>query len=74
MMMIIMKTLLLTLQVRSYNGYLRFRTESKGGRRVFPEQILQTYPLVSLQGNWQLVLEYYPASVAPDGRYKVRLV
>lgn len=60
-------------KVRSYNGYLRFRTESKGGRRVFPAQILQSYPLVSLQGNWQLVLEYYPDSVASDGNYKVKL-
>ncbi|KAG0726288.1 Laminin subunit alpha-2 [Chionoecetes opilio] len=60
-------------KVKSYNGYLRFRTESEGGRRVFPEQILQTYPLVSLQGNWQLVLEYYPPNLAPDGLYKVKL-
>ncbi|MPC29133.1 Laminin subunit alpha-2 [Portunus trituberculatus] len=60
-------------KVKSYNGYLRFRTESSGGRRVFPEQILQTYPLVSLQGNWQLVLEYYPPTLSPDGRYKVKL-
>ncbi|XP_063877309.1 laminin subunit alpha-1-like isoform X1 [Scylla paramamosain] len=60
-------------KVKSYNGYLRFRTESNGGRRVFPEQILQTYPLVSLQGNWQLVLEYYPPTLSPDGRYEVKL-
>ncbi|XP_050712288.1 laminin subunit alpha-1-like isoform X2 [Eriocheir sinensis] len=60
-------------KVKSYNGYLRFRTQSRGGRRRFPEQILQTYPLISLQGNWQLVLEYYPPSVAPDGQYEVKL-
>ncbi|XP_063590781.1 laminin subunit alpha lam-3-like isoform X2 [Penaeus indicus] len=60
-------------KVRSYNGYLRFRVHSEGGSRNFPEQILQTYPLVSLQGNWQLVLEYYPPSISSDGRYEVKL-
>ncbi|ROT86039.1 putative laminin subunit alpha-1 [Penaeus vannamei] len=60
-------------KVRSYNGYLRFRVHSEGGSRNFPEQILQTYPLVSLQGNWQLVLEYYPPAIASDGRYEVKL-
>lgn len=62
------------LQVRSYNGHLRFRVHSEGGSRNFPDQILQTYPLVSLQGNWQLVLEYYPPALSPDGRYEVKLV
>lgn len=60
-------------KVRSYNGYLRFRAESSGGTRVFPDSILQTYPLVSLQGNWQLVLEHFPRGIEPDGTYSVRL-
>ncbi|KAK3855199.1 hypothetical protein Pcinc_038380, partial [Petrolisthes cinctipes] len=60
-------------KVLSYNGYLRFRIHSSGGSRNFPPQILQTYPLISLQGNWQLVLEYYPRTLSPDGRYEVKL-
>ena len=60
------------LQIRSYNGFLKFRVESSGGTRVFPDSILQTYPLVSLQGNWQLVLEHFPKGIQPDGTYKVR--
>ncbi|XP_071547005.1 laminin subunit alpha-1-like isoform X2 [Panulirus ornatus] len=60
-------------KVRSYNGHLRFRIHSEGGSRNFPDQILQTYPLVSMQGNWQLVLEYYPPALSPDGQYEVKL-
>ncbi|KAF2361238.1 Laminin G domain [Trinorchestia longiramus] len=60
-------------KVRSYNGYLQFRVDSSGGTRVFPENILQTYPLVSLQGNWQLVLEHFPRTIEQDGTYRVRL-
>ncbi|XP_042207400.1 laminin subunit alpha-2-like [Homarus americanus] len=60
-------------KVTSYNGYLRFRVHSEGGNKIFPDQILQSYPLVSLQGNWQLVLEYYPPAISTDGRYEVKL-
>ncbi|XP_064107459.1 laminin subunit alpha lam-3-like isoform X1 [Macrobrachium nipponense] len=60
-------------KVLSYNGYLRFRVGSEGGKSKFPNQILESYPLVSLQGNWQLVLEYYPPAIVPDGRYEVKL-
>ncbi|KAL7642435.1 UNVERIFIED_CONTAM: hypothetical protein RMT77_006996 [Armadillidium vulgare] len=60
-------------KITSYNGFLRFRVQTEGNKRSFPEQILQSYPLVSLQGNWQLVLEYYPSASSEDGRYEVRL-
>ncbi|KAK7085775.1 Laminin subunit alpha-2 [Halocaridina rubra] len=60
-------------KVLSYNGYLRFRVTSDGGQNNYPPQILESYPLVSLQGNWQLVLEYYPPAISRDGRYEVKL-
>nr|XP_053638425.1 laminin subunit alpha-2-like isoform X4 [Cherax quadricarinatus] len=59
-------------KVRSYNGYLRFKVHSEGDKN-FPEHILQSYPLVSLQGNWKLVLEYYSPAISPDGQYEVKL-
>lgn len=59
-------------QVLSYNGHLSFRVRAEGGT-PFPDSVFETYPLVQLQGNFRLVLEFYPKNLAPDGRYDVRL-
>ena len=56
----------------SYNGCLRFSITNEGGSTLFPNKILATYPLVQIQGNRRLVLEYYPEHISADGRYQVR--
>ena len=63
-------------QVRSYNGELRFRLRSSGGSRPFPAGILSSYPLVQLQGHSHLVLEHFPdrQSADRDGLHRVRWV
>lgn len=56
----------------SYNGLLRFTVTNHGGSTLFPDNILATYPLVQIQGNRKVILEYYPPSPHPNGRYQVR--
>ena len=56
----------------SYNGQLRFTVTNQGGSTLFPDNILATYPLVQIQGNRKVILEYYPSSSQPNGRYHVR--
>ena len=51
-----------------------FSVTSQGGTTFFPNNILATYPLVQIQGNRRLVLEYYPKSINADGHYHVRSV
>ena len=61
--------------MRSYNGELRFRLRSEGGRHPFPGPILDSYPLVQLQGHSRLVLEYFPPAdhrPGPDGTHSVK--
>lgn len=62
----------LTDRTASYNGLLRFTVTNKGGSTLFPDNILATYPLVQIQGNRRIVLEYYPPSHHPNGHYQVR--
>ncbi|XP_065577471.1 laminin subunit alpha lam-3-like isoform X2 [Artemia franciscana] len=59
-------------KILSYNGYLRFSTESDYGSLRFPSSILNTYPLVQIQGNRKLVLEYFPPLKTQSGYYLVR--
>lgn len=61
----------IVIQSLSYNGLLGFKVSSYGRRR-FPANALERFPLVQIQGNWRLILEYY-ADVKPDGNYHVRL-
>ncbi|GAB6030676.1 hypothetical protein CHUAL_007531 [Chamberlinius hualienensis] len=58
--------------VASYNGHLRFRVGSEGGQK-FPTSVLETYPMVLIQGNYRLVLEHYQSAVGSDGFYDVHL-
>ncbi|KAF4524714.1 hypothetical protein B566_EDAN013949 [Ephemera danica] len=44
-------------KVVSYNGYLRFTTKATGGRTLLPPTVLESYPLVQLQGNNKIVLD-----------------
>ena len=60
-------------KVLSYGGYIRFTIHNEGGSTLLPNNILATYPLVQIQGNRKLILEFYPAAVNPSGRYEVRL-
>ena len=62
-------------KVLSYGGYLRFTVSNEGGSTLLPDNILVTYPLVQMQGNRKMVLEYFPSSAvrATNGRYEVRL-
>lgn len=60
-------------QTLAYNGLLRFTVTNHGGSTLFPDNILATYPLVQIQGNRKLILEYYPPLHHPtNGRYQVR--
>jgi laminin alpha 1/2 len=43
-----------------------------GGSTLFPDNILATYPLVQIQGNRKIILEYYPHAPHHNGRYQVR--
>lgn len=60
-------------QVLSYNGYLRFTVTSSGGRTPLPPNILSSYPLVQIQGNNRIVLEYFSPQSSVTGQYQVRL-
>ncbi|ODM90707.1 Laminin subunit alpha-1 [Orchesella cincta] len=60
-------------KVLSYNGYLRFHTETIGGLPVFPSRVLASYPLIQIQGNHRLILEHFPEFPHTNGFYEVRL-
>jgi laminin alpha 1/2 len=56
-------------RVPSYNGYLRFTTNSNGDNQAFTT----SDPLVQIQGNYRVILEHYPQTLSNSGRYEVRL-
>ncbi|XP_036145001.1 laminin subunit alpha-1 isoform X3 [Monomorium pharaonis] len=55
--------------VVSYGGFLRFKTSTEGG---IPLRSNLRYPVVQLQGNNKIVLEYYLHLPVTDNRYEVR--
>ena len=61
-------------KILSYGGYLRFTVGNDGGSILLPDHILATYPLVQIQGNRRIVLEYYPNAINSNGRYEVGCV
>ncbi|XP_076751939.1 wing blister [Xylocopa sonorina] len=56
-------------KVVSYGGFLRFATLTEGG---IPLRSTFQYPIVQLQGNNKIVLEYYLPAPANDNHYEVR--
>lgn len=54
-------------QIMSYGGFLRFTVETEGGTTLLPGGVLASYPLIQIQGNDKLVLEYFPV-VETQGR------
>ncbi|XP_076279706.1 wing blister isoform X1 [Lasioglossum baleicum] len=56
-------------KVVSYGGFLRFTTLTEGG---IPLRTTLQYPVVQLQGNNRIVLEYYLPSPLNNDRYEVR--
>ncbi|XP_039307072.1 laminin subunit alpha-1 isoform X3 [Solenopsis invicta] len=56
-------------KVVSYGGFLRFKTSTEGG---IPLRSNLRYPVVQLQGNNKIVLEYYLHLPVNDNRYEVR--
>ncbi|CAL7932952.1 unnamed protein product [Xylocopa violacea] len=56
-------------KVVSYGGFLRFTTLTEGG---IPLRSTFQYPIVQLQGNNKIVLEYYLPAPANDNHYEVR--
>ena len=59
-------------RVLSYNGYLRFSTQSNGNQ-MFNEHVLHAHPLVFLQGNHNIKLVYQPKKLSGSGRYEVHM-
>ncbi|XP_078049382.1 wing blister isoform X1 [Augochlora pura] len=56
-------------KVVSYGGFLRFTTLTEGG---IPLRTTLQYPVVQLQGNNRIVLEYYLPSPVNNDHYEVR--
>ncbi|KAL0132326.1 hypothetical protein PUN28_000249 [Cardiocondyla obscurior] len=56
-------------KIVSYGGFLRFKTSTEGG---IPLRSNLRYPVVQLQGNNKIVLEYYLHLPVNDNRYEVR--
>lgn len=56
-------------KVVSYGGFLRFTSSTEGG---IPLRSTFQYPIVQLQGNDKIVLEYYLPVPANDNHYEVR--
>ncbi|KMQ97151.1 laminin subunit alpha-1 [Lasius niger] len=56
-------------KVVSYGGFLRFKTLTEGG---IPLRSNLRYPIVQLQGNNKIVLEYYLHLPVNDNLYEVR--
>lgn len=61
-------------RVLSFGGFLRFTVEAEGGSTLFPPEVLDSYPLIQLQGNNRIVLEHFPSHPSKDGHYEVRSV
>ncbi|XP_065339678.1 laminin subunit alpha lam-3 [Cloeon dipterum] len=59
-------------KVLSYNGFLRFTVVSSGGQTLLPPNVLSSYPLVQIQGNNKIVLEYFSPQPSITGQYQVR--
>ena len=62
------------MQVLSFGGFLRFTVETEGGSTLFPPEVVDSYPLIQLQGNNRIVLEHFPGKASKDGHYEVRFV
>ncbi|XP_032674953.1 laminin subunit alpha-1 isoform X4 [Odontomachus brunneus] len=56
-------------KVVSYGGFLRFKVATEGG---MPMRSNLLYPLVQMQGNNKIVLEYYLREPMSNNRYEVR--
>ncbi|XP_017882648.2 laminin subunit alpha-1 [Ceratina calcarata] len=56
-------------KVLSYGGFLRFTTFTEDG---IPLRSILEYPLVQLQGNNKIVLEYYLPAPVNNNHYEVR--
>nr|XP_034195684.1 laminin subunit alpha-1 isoform X1 [Osmia lignaria] len=56
-------------KVVSYGGFLRFTTSTEGG---IPLRSTYQYPVVQLQGNHRIVLEYYLPLPVDNNHYEVR--
>ncbi|XP_076245323.1 wing blister [Calliopsis andreniformis] len=56
-------------KVVSYGGFLRFTTLTEGG---IPLRMTLQYPVVQLQGNDRIVLEYYLPLPVVNNHYEVR--
>uniref|UniRef100_A0A8D8X2U9 Laminin subunit alpha-1 n=1 Tax=Cacopsylla melanoneura TaxID=428564 RepID=A0A8D8X2U9_9HEMI len=59
-------------KIMSYGGFMRFVVETEGGTSVLPGAVLSSYPMVQIQGNDKLVLEYYPVIETEGNRHSVR--
>nr|CAD7455143.1 unnamed protein product [Timema tahoe] len=60
-------------KILSYGGYLQFTLENEDGANPAPKHVLNSQPLIQIQGNSRIILEHYPILPNPLGRYKVRL-
>ncbi|XP_076178093.1 laminin subunit alpha-1-like [Ptiloglossa arizonensis] len=56
-------------KVVSYGGFLRFTTLTEGG---IPLRSTLQYPVVQLQGNQKIILEYYLPLPVNKNRYEIR--
>lgn len=56
-------------KVVSYGGFLRFKTSTEGG---IPPRSNLRHPIVQLQGNNKIILEYYLQPPGNDNHYEVR--
>ncbi|EFN76045.1 Laminin subunit alpha-1 [Harpegnathos saltator] len=56
-------------KVVSYGGFLRFKVSTEDG---IPVRSNLRYPLVQMQGNNKIVLEYYLRVPVSDDRYEIR--
>ena len=54
-------------KVLSYNGYLRFGVQSNGDK-MFSRDVLDSHPLVFLQGNHNIKLVHRPRTLSGSGR------
>uniref|UniRef100_T1J8M8 Uncharacterized protein n=1 Tax=Strigamia maritima TaxID=126957 RepID=T1J8M8_STRMM len=57
-------------KVLSYNGRLSFSIQVENGHQLFTS-VLNSYPVVQIQGNFRIVLEHYVDLLPPDGRYVI---
>ncbi|XP_026686393.1 laminin subunit alpha-1-like [Diaphorina citri] len=59
-------------KIMSYGGFLRFIVETEGGTTLLPGGVLSSYPVIQIQGNDKLVLEYFPVIQNEGNRHAVR--